>query len=76
MNFQVSGISVEPLLCNSVSTVTRIGVGRSKFYSQKGKAPFLFATASRPVLVPIQHPIHWVPRDLPSSGNIADGAWS
>jgi hypothetical protein len=49
---------------SSVSIVTRLQAGRIQFDSRHRQWRdffFLFATASRPVLGPIQPPIRWVP---------------
>jgi hypothetical protein len=45
----------------SVSIVSRLWAGWSEFDSRHWQGSFLFATASKPALVPIQPTIEWVP---------------
>jgi hypothetical protein len=45
---------------SSVSILTRLWAGRSRFDSRQGLEIFLSATASRPAQGPTQPPIQWV----------------
>jgi hypothetical protein len=51
-------------LGSSVSTVAKLRDGRPGFDPRQGQGFFLFVTASRPALEPIQPAIQWAPGDL------------
>jgi hypothetical protein len=58
-------VSVHRSLASSVVRRWATGWIIRGFESREGMGLFLFATESRPVLVPTQPSIQWVPRALP-----------